>query len=417
MIYAIEWDPMPHQERAFLSQAKYTGLIGGYGCGKTNWLVHKLFELASQNEGLRGGILAPDLKQFKRDFLPEAKSVARKNSIRLSWKPQDSTIVIPATDSEIYVFHDQDKGESIQGPNIAYGLVNEVTKVSKDGFDAFDARVRLKEARRMQIAFSGTPDIETWVHEEFVETERPDAELFNGKTKDNIYVHESYYKRLYDAYDPTMRKQYLDGEWVSLGGSKAAWEYDASRHLQDLGIEPDGERAVWVSLDFNVEPMAATIWLRGNIEDPFKLYAWDNVKLNNSNTPQMARVLEELVGLEVRIYPDPAGDSRNTKVDYNDIQILREAGFEEILYKKRIKSVRRCLFAMNKLFADNQIFIHPRCKELRKDLDRVKMDSTGTVLDKSDSDRTHWLDGFKNMCDFEFPVVDNDELIKVRRRG
>ncbi len=423
MSFAIEWDPMPHQERAFLSEAKYAGLIGGYGCGKTNWLVHKALELASDNEGMQGGLLAPTLKQFKRDFLPEFKRVANQSGIGHKWRASESVLFLPATDTEILIYHDEDKGDSIQGSNLAFGLVNEVTLISREGFDAFDARVRLKNARRPQIAFSGTPDIEAWVFEEFVEKERPDAELFNGKTRDNIYLHDSYFTRLYNAFDPTMRKQYLDGQWVSLGGSKAAWEYDADRHLRDLGLEPSDEREIWISLDFNVDPMAATIWLRGNMGDPFKLYAWDEVKLKNSNTPKMAGALFDLLEDEgqspdeVRIYPDPAGDSRNTKVDYNDIEILESKGFTEILYKKRIKSVRRCLFAMNKLFSEDQIIVNPRCKELRKDLDRVKMDSTGTVLDKSDSQRTHWLDGLKNMCDFEFPVIENEELVKVRQRG
>lgn len=418
MSYAIVWNPLPHQEEAFLSNSQYVGLIGGYGCGKTNWLVHKLLDLASENEGLQGGLLAPTLKQFKRDFLPELKNVCRENKIKMTFNRELAAIHFPAIESEILVFHDEDKGDSIQGPNLAFGCVNEVTLVSKEGFYAFDARIRLKKSRKLQLAFSGTPDIMAWVYEEFEEKGRENSMLFKGKTRDNTFLHDSYFKRLYDSFDEQMRLQYLEGEWVALGGNRAAWAYDPSKHLVDLGLGIE-DRSVYVSLDFNVEPMSAVIWLVGNADDPWKLYALQDIKLDNSNTYQLAQTIVELVGNQVALFPDPAGKHRSTQTDTTDIKILRAQpyGFEDIRYKMKIKSVKRCLMAMNKLFSEDEILIHPRCKELRKDLDQCKMDSTGTVIDKSDLKRTHWLDGLKNMCDYEFPLIDNETLVKVRQRG
>lgn len=420
MSHPIVWKPMPHQAAALKDSSQYVGLIGGYGCGKTNWLVHKMLMLASENHGMQGGLLAPSLKQFKRDFLPELRNVCYENKIRMKFDRELASIKIPQIESEILVFHDEDKGDSIQGPNLAFGCVNEVTLVSKEGFDAFDARIRLKKSRKLQLAFSGTPDIMAWVYEEFEERGRENSKIYKGRTQDNLFLHESYYKRLYDAFDPQMRAQYLNGEWVSLSGNRAAWAYEPEKHLQDLGLSLT-DRDVWVSLDFNVDPMSATLWLRGNVDDPWKLYAYDNIKLDNSNTYKLAETIIALVGNEVALFPDPAGKHRSTttQTDVTDIRILRSAPycFEDIRYKLKIKSVKRCLMAMNQLFSKGEILIHPRCKELRKDLDQCKLDSTGTVLDKSDSKRTHWLDGLKNMCDFEFPLIETEGVAKVWQRG
>lgn len=45
------------------------------------------------------------------------------------------------------------------------------------------------------------------------------------------------------------------------------------------------------------------------------------------------------------------------------------------------------------------------CPETIRDFEQVVWIKGAWELDKSDTARTHWVDGFKNMIDFEFPVT------------
>ena len=120
---------------------------------------------------------------------------------------------------------------------------------------------------------------------------------------------------------------------------------------------------------------------------------------------------------KVRLYPDPAGNARSTKgLNRSDIQILRESGFPNILFHRSIKSVRDCVNAVNALFDQDAVLIHPRCKQLIADLEQIKWRDSGFEFDKSNSKRSHWLDGFKDMVNFEYPCVKPLQLKESYRR-
>ncbi len=57
--------------------------------------------------------------------------------------------------------------------------------------------------------------------------------------------------------------------------------------------------------------------------------------------------------------------------------------------------------------------VHPRCKNFIADAEQCILKSGGLEIDKSNSARSHWLDGFKQMIDYEFPVIKPAPSIKV----
>lgn len=410
----IIYKPLSFQRKFHFSKKPKVYLSGGYSSGKTYSLVMKLFQLMSINEGLQGGILVPTLKMFKRDVLPTIKDISKQNNIECTYNQQDSCFYFPDTDSQVYVFHSEDDGDSIRGPNLAFGLINEITMCSKGAFLAFLARIRLKNAKLLQLAMSGTPEGHNWSYEYFIETPREDTDLIFGNSRENTYVADSYIKMLEESYDEKMQKQFIDGEFINLTGNRALWSFNRLKH-----VNQDAERVpgapVWISLDFNVNPMAATVYNRlpTAIGQP-ALRAFDEICLNSSDTHEMAQVIRSKYGTGVTIYPDPAGNARSTKSrGYSDISILREAGFTDIRFKPRIISVRDCLNAANNILDKNMFDVHPRCKNFIADAEQCILKSGGLEIDKSNSARSHWLDGFKQMIDYEFPVIKPAPSIKV----
>jgi hypothetical protein len=128
-----------------------------------------------------------------------------------------------------------------------------------------------------------------------------------------------------------------------------------------------------------------------NVSDTFyapdgmgpKLYAFKSIKLRDSNTFELANVLKQEIGDNpCVVYPDPAGAHRSTSSQISDIQILRDNGFNDVRYKKSIRSVRDCLNAMNAMMGRNEILFHPDCVDAIKDLERCVLKDSGEI-DKS----------------------------------
>lgn len=377
-----------------------------HNCGKTHSLVMKMFYLMDENKKLPGGFLVPNLKMFKKDVLPTIREICEKNNIEYDYNKTDAIFHFPLTDSIIYVYHAEDEGRSIRGSNLAFMLINEVTLIDKHSFDAALARVRIKDAKLLQVAMSGTPESFNWVYDYFIQKPRDDTDLIFGNSRENIYLADDYIKNLEASYDEMMIKQFIDGHFVNLTGRRAAWSFDRYKHLKPVQYQK--EFKTWVSIDFNVDNMSAVFWNRHPIDEVL-ISAFHDVKIKSSNTYELAEYIKQKVGTDIVIYPDPAGNSRSSKSTVTDIQILKQYGFNDIRFKRSIPSVRACLNAMNNLLDKNKIIIDPSCTHLISDLEQVTLKESGLDLDKSNNDRTHWLDGMKNMIDLEFPIIERKQ--------
>lgn len=416
----IVYDPLSPQETFHESQKPFVYMSGGLGSGKTYSLIMKMFQLMDINKGLPGGLLCPDYKMAKRDVVPLIKEVCLENDIRYKLNKSDFTWYFPDTDSTVYTFSAKDDGDSIRGPNLAWFAINEVTMCSRNSFLMAVGRVRLKKAGLNQTIMSGTPEGFDWAYEEFIEKERDDVEVVFADTRKNPHLSESYVRMLAETYDDLMFEQFVGGKFVNLRGKRAAYSFDRFKHVKPTERVPGAD--VWVSLDFNVSPMAATLWNytpfsfleqsgnRGKRQRGAILKAFDEIKIESSNTYELCSILKEKVGTQnITIYPDPAGKARSTKSrGMSDFDILRQAGYTQLKYRSQVR-VRDCLNALNTMLQRDNIQIDPMCKNLISDLEQCKLREGTWELDKTNMKRTHWLDGLKNMVDYEFPIQRPDK--------
>lgn len=434
-VILYDTDGLPYQEKFHESDKPKVYLSAGYGAGKTFSLCMKLFQLMDLNRGLAGGLLAPTTRMYKRDVYPTIIDICKSNSIPYRYNKSDMQWFFPDTASTLYVFHGEDDGASIKGPNLAFMLINEVTLISQLAFLSALARVRLKKAKRLQIAMSGTPEGFNWTYEYFIENPREDTDLIFGNSRLNIHNHQSYITNLEQSYDALMQEQYIDGKFVNLRGKRAAWAFDRMRHT-DMGkdeIRKIPGIPVKVSVDFNVAPMAATLWQAVPVDyDDLTLNptgvsvrAFAEVCIENSNTYELCDAIKEHLDVdevgnireEVHVYPDPAGRARSTKSrNTSDFDILREEGFTDLRYKPVI-SVRDCLNALNNAFSKDMIMINSnRCPQAVADLEQCVLKQDVFELDKKNPKRTHWLDGIKNFIEYDFPIRSRSGFRTERHR-
>ena len=134
--------------------------------------------------------------------------------------------------------------------------------------------------------------------------------------------------------------------------------------------------------------------------------------------------------IELHVYGDATGDSRRSSASRTDWQMVREflgrhtdrfrASFEVPSSNPPVKDRTNCVNSMLRNQAgENRLFLHPRCRQLIRDLDQVhwNVDANGnplTEIDKSDPMRTHTSDALGYMIAKKFDKSKNGGPMQTR---
>ena len=415
----IKSDPLESQISFLINRARFLAMFGGYGSGKTHGLILKMFQLMDANPGLPGGLVCPDKVMFNRDVYPLICDLCAESGVEFRYRCGNGRweMIFPATKTTVYIFHGMAKGRNIRGPNLAWMILNEMTLLDHATFMAAVGRVRLASAPFPQIAGSGTPEDFNWAYDVFVDKPMEDSAVVYADSRKNTHTHKSYVGMLVSSYDPVSAEQYVAGKWVPVGGQRAIYQFDRTVHRVDE--VPDLPHEVWIACDFNVYPMAATIY-HYIPTHPIKLWGVDEVNLHGADTEELCQALEDKIGPgweDARVFPDAMGGRQRhsaAKGGTTDLRIMQDFGFKNLEYELSY-SVRDQLNAANAVIHKGLVRWHRRCEETIRDLERVKLKVGGHDLDKSDPMRTHWADSFKNLCHCRFPVVKSYSTVSSRR--
>ena len=169
--------------------------------------------------------------------------------------------------------------------------------------------------------------------------------------------------------DPRVFRQEYGASFESYAG-RVVYAFSRAESIQRSSH--DASRSLHVGMDFNINPMSATVWQ----EDGETTRQIDEIILPTSNTDEMTVEIMRRYGRSgfdpsvktvdhITIYPDPAGAQRRSSAGgRTDIGILREAGFRVVAMAAH-PSVRDRTNVMNRQFlsADGvrRAFVDPSC--------------------------------------------------------
>lgn len=401
----VGYEPVRHQKLFHEDLTSFLlHLSAGMGAGKTHSLIMKMFQLSAINHAYPGGLVCPDLKEFKKDVLPGIEDICDKNKIRFEHHKTENWLKFPwQTRGKVYVVSAEKK---IRGPNWAYALINEVTLIDLVRYKEVIARVRIREAPIKQICSSGTPEgTASEYYDYFVENPPRGLRIIYGKTDDNLKnLDPNYISNLESSFDSKMLDAFRHGLWVNMSGNRFYYSYRPELNL-DESIKPDPEAEYLCSMDFNVDPFCMTLWQT----DGWSLYAVDQIELTGGegyDTKKAAAALKSrgYHPHNTSIFPDPAGKARSTK-GKPDLQILREAGFNKIFVRSRAPDMRRRQLNTNNLLEKGRVKINPKLAPgMRRDFEQVQVDPISMDKLKDNHKLTHFSDGFDYMCDILFPM-------------
>ena len=380
---------------------KFLHLSGGYGSGKSFALIQKLFKLSLKNRNLSGGLVCQSYADFKRDIKELMDQICVENKIKYTYHGSEHYYKFPWTTGKLFVTTAE---KPIKGPNWAFAGINELTLIPIERYREIIARVRLKKAPCPQVVSCGTPEgLLSGYYDFFIENPKANSKVVYANTRDNLSnLSPDYIDSLKSAYDEQSLKAYLEGEFINRAGNAFYYAYSKDKN-EDKTMEENTEYPVLVSMDFNVDPMVATIWqwqLDGSLGAVNEL-----ILRQNADTNKMCNALKDqgYTPDRTEIFPDPAGRARSTK-GQPDHQILRNNGFTDLRIKNSAPSFRKRQLNTNNLFEKKKLKVNPvKCPWMRKDLMRVTQDKSTLEKEKTNPELTHSSDGLDYMCDILFP--------------
>lgn len=391
----------PHQREFLFAKNFLLHLSTGFGGGKTYVLCLKALQLSAVNSPYDGGLVVPTFTDFMRDVHPEMEKILQKNNIKYKYHKTEHWYQFPWSKGKLYVVSAE---KELRGPNWAFACINEVTLIPLVRYKEVLGRVRIKNAKQIQIASVGTPEgFVSEYYEYFIEKPPKNLNVLYGNTQDNSdNLNEHYLDLLTDAYDQKMQEAYIKGLWINMASNLFYYSYNPVKNDR-LDLEPDFTDSFHCSLDYNVDPMCATLWhYDGN-----KLYGVDQVELKGGDgydTRKMAVALgaRGYKPSNTIIYPDPAGNARSTKGKPDNI-VLKELGFT-VRVKAAAPRFRTRQLNVNNLLDKGKILFNPkRCPGIKKDFQGVEQDIITLEKSKKSPNLTHFSDGLDYLCDILFP--------------
>ena len=207
------------------------------------------------------------------------------------------------------------------------------------------ARLRQKfpDGKKNQRFITTTPEGFKATYKFFKKEPLADSRLVQMSTYSNPHLPDDYIQGLLDLYPEQLIKAYLNGEFVNLVSGAVYYAFDRKESHTNREIKK-GE-PLHLGMDFNVGKMSAVTYVDGlNIVDEL---------IGFYDTPDIIEAIRERYDdHRIIVYPDAAGNSRNTTgATTSDHKLLKAAGFEvrslnkNPLIKERVQSVNAVLLS------------------------------------------------------------------------
>lgn len=396
----IPYSPLPSQRKFHELTARIKGFSGPIGSGKSQALCHEALKLAYLNPGRTGLIGAPTYPMLRDATQAALFEVMRQSGIPFEFNKAENQAVLLDTESKI-LFRSLDEFERLRGTNLAWFGVDELTYTTEEAWLRLEGRLRDPKAQRLCGFAVWTPKGFDWVWERFIHRPVEGYACVQAQPFENRYLLEKvpdFYERLKHSYDEAFYAQEVLGEYLNPAQGLVYHAFDRRVHVKE--IEPDPARELLWALDFNVDPMSSVVVQ----EVDGRYLVIDEIVLRRASTREACEEFARRYGgwkAGVVIYGDACASHLQTTgtTDKEVIQQFFAERGEKPSYRipKKNPPVRERAALVNAKLKSASgevgLLVHPRCKELILDFERVQWAEDSSEIDKAkDPRRTHLSD-------------------------
>jgi hypothetical protein len=239
------------------------------------------------------------------------------------------------------------------------------------------------------------------VWERFIHDPVEGYECVQAQPFENRYLLEKvpdFYERLKHSYDEAFYAQEVLGEYLNPAQGLVYHAFDRKANVREVEADP-GRELLW-ALDFNVDPMSSVVVQ----EVEGRVHVLDEIVLRRAGTRDACEEFARRYGgwkAGVVIYGDACAGRLQTSgtTDREVIEAFFAERGERPAYRipKKNPPVRERAALVNAKLRNAAgevgLLVHPRCKELILDFERVQWAEGANEIDKEkDPRRTHLSD-------------------------
>lgn len=437
------------------------GVRSGYGSGKSvgAWQI-MLQRMKSSPNVKQWCFTEPIYKLIKTIAIPKFEFVANsfgllpKKDYRIL-RGDHLVIEFPKRNQQIFLMSCE-KPENLVGFDAMFCVRDEAGLCKKESRERLASRLRDNNGAYIpQLLDVGTPEgindfaeqydndsQDGW--EEYAERDyikvvtNPITKLdmiyrsFRVTTYDNErFVGMDYINSLYAdyGYNQNFIRSYIYGFFTPFATGLACPNFNPKIHVLDERVEADPFKPIYMSFDFNANPVSWLVFQEYKEEIAYREFRNDFIVLDESEldygflrdslTEFESKYPVSVFGeTEIFIYGDRSGYAAHHQAAmdaYKEIQQeLYKRGYKYVIIKapRQVTAEATAIEAANKVFFDNRVKLNPRLRQLTKSLMSVVVKTNERKIDKPAKDTiTHKYDAFKYfICHRIFKTTNSKNL-------
>jgi len=296
----VHYDALPPQFRFLRSRAKFAGLFGGIGSGKSHvgcfWAMTK----ALRNPHCLGLIGANSYRQLKDSTLRTFEETLKRYGVGYRFRASEMDFRLG--NGATILCRSMENVDLFRGTELGWFYLDELRETRVEAWQVVKGRLRSDRVDRREGRVTSSPNGFDWIYREFVRKPADPAtadayrnhEAFFARTADNHHLPPDYLAALAASYDPLLAEQELDGRFVNTTAGRIYAAFDRRIHVS-AEAELDPSLPILWALDFNVTPMTAVIAQmegRGEGYGGASLRVVDEIWLENAGTAIMCEAME-----------------------------------------------------------------------------------------------------------------------------
>jgi len=402
----------PPQKTVSDHESRFRVVAAGRRFGKSFLSINELAKF-SRFPNSKCLYVAPTYRQAKQVIWDELKN--RLYAVKWIDKVNESDLNIRLKNGSVIFIRSADNREALRGAKYNFIVLDECADIHEETWHQI-LRPTLSDTQGSAL-FIGSPKGRNWFYDLYSLSGETDWQSWQFTTLEggNVPLAEIEAAKR-DLDERTFEQEYLSQFVSYMGVCYYSFTEDnvlpAPSHLSNV-------TPIHVGMDFNIDPMSAVVCVEDREGNTWCI---DEITIYSSNTNEMAQEIKRRYGNRpVFVYPDATGLRRTTNsTGISDHLILQQHGFKLVTGKsnppvaERISSVNARL--CNNL-GERQLFITPKCKQLREGL--IKMTyKEGTRQPDKNSGYDHITDALGYYIQRTYPIRGAEpEIYRDTRRS
>ena len=399
------------QHQVSNSNKRFRVLVSGRRFGKTYLCITEMMKYATK---VKQNIwyVAPTFKMAReivwsklKQILSDFKWIDVINESNLSIRIKKTGSIISLKGCENY--------DSLRGVGINFLILDEFADIDEKAWtEVLRASIADTEG---DVLMCGSPKgYGNWAYRMYLKGKQDNEwDSFQFTTLQGGMVSKEEIEQAKQDIDIRTFRQEFEGTFENYAGA-VYYNFHAVENVKPKKL--DINKPIHIGLDFNVDPMSASV---AQIEKE-EVHFVDEIVIYSSNTDEMVQEIKDRYGSKAKIfiYPDPACRQRKTSAGgRTDLSILQNAGFT-VKCKLKHSPVRDRINVVNSSLKSAQgkryVFVDPSCKIITKGLQRQIYKENTNIPDKEQG-FDHMNDSIGYMLEIIKPLTRTNTNFKPQR--